>query len=151
VREHVAAGKLNKQIARDLGITEATIKMHRARAVAKMKVQSIAELARLVERCGDQRTDSLKSAGQSRSTRRIRRYLPSLLIPMLSVAAVSDCRFFSVAALSERRSSRAFGGRRTAATVYALFSGARPPLQARFVKFESEYLAKIRPVFPAFH
>jgi FixJ family two-component response regulator len=55
VLEHVAAGKLNKQIARDLGITEATIKMHRARVVAKMKVQSVAGLARLVERCGDQR------------------------------------------------------------------------------------------------
>jgi len=52
VLEHVAAGQLNKQIAEDLGITEATIKMHRARVMAKMKVQSVAELARLVERCG---------------------------------------------------------------------------------------------------
>jgi len=29
VSSHVIAGKLNKQIARDLGITEATVKMHR--------------------------------------------------------------------------------------------------------------------------
>ena len=50
--EHVVAGKLNKQIAGDLGITEATVKMHRARVMAKMKVQSVAELARLTERCG---------------------------------------------------------------------------------------------------
>jgi len=52
VLEHVVSGKLNKQIAGDLGITEATVKMHRARVMAKMKVQSVAELARLTERCG---------------------------------------------------------------------------------------------------
>ena len=52
VLEHVVSGKLNKQIAVDLGITEATVKMHRARVMAKMKVQSVAELARLTERCG---------------------------------------------------------------------------------------------------
>jgi RNA polymerase sigma factor (sigma-70 family) len=50
--EHVVAGKLNKQIASDLGITEATVKMHRARVMAKMKVQSVADLVRLAERCG---------------------------------------------------------------------------------------------------
>jgi len=50
--EHVVAGKLNKQIAADLGITEATVKMHRARVMEKMKVQSVAELARFAERCG---------------------------------------------------------------------------------------------------
>ncbi len=60
--EHVVAGKLNKQIAADLGITEATVKMHRARVMAKMKVQSVAELARLTERCGIRGTNSLKSA-----------------------------------------------------------------------------------------
>jgi RNA polymerase sigma factor (sigma-70 family) len=60
--EHVVAGKLNKQIASDLGITEATVKMHRARVIAKMKVQSVAELARLTERCGIRQPDSLKSA-----------------------------------------------------------------------------------------
>jgi FixJ family two-component response regulator len=52
VLEHVVAGKLNKQIAGDLGITEATVKMHRARVMAKMKVPSVAELACLTERCG---------------------------------------------------------------------------------------------------
>ena len=59
---HVVAGKLNKQVARDLGITEATVKMHRARVMVKMKVQSVAELARLTERCGIRGTNSLKSA-----------------------------------------------------------------------------------------
>jgi RNA polymerase sigma factor (sigma-70 family) len=62
VLQHVVAGKMNKQIAGDLGITEATVKMHRARVMAKMKVQSVAELARLAERCGIRRPDSLKSA-----------------------------------------------------------------------------------------
>ncbi len=59
---HVVAGKLNKQIAGDLGITEATVKMHRARVMVKMKAQSVAELARLTERCGIRGTNSLKSA-----------------------------------------------------------------------------------------
>ena len=62
VLEHVVAGKLNKQIADDLGITQATVKMHRARVMAKMKVESVAELACLTERCGIRGTNSLKSA-----------------------------------------------------------------------------------------
>jgi FixJ family two-component response regulator len=49
---HVVAGKMNKQIASDLGIAEATVKMHRARVMAKMKVQSVADLVRLAELCG---------------------------------------------------------------------------------------------------
>ena len=52
VLEHVVAGKLNKQIASDLAITEATVKMHRARVMTKMKVQGIADLVRLAEICG---------------------------------------------------------------------------------------------------
>lgn len=51
VLECVIAGKLNKQIAGDLGTVEQTIKVHRARVMEKMKVQSLAELVRLVERC----------------------------------------------------------------------------------------------------
>src|SRR5947208_16022204 len=52
VIEHVVSGKMNKQIAGDLGITQATVKIHRAHVMAKMKVQSVAELTRLTERCG---------------------------------------------------------------------------------------------------
>ena len=52
VLEHVVTGKLNKQIASDLGITEATVKMHRAHVMAKMKVQAVADLVRLAELCG---------------------------------------------------------------------------------------------------
>lgn len=47
VLEHVVAGRLNKQIAADLGIAEKTIKVHRARAMEKMGVASLAELVRM--------------------------------------------------------------------------------------------------------
>ena len=52
VMEHVIAGQLNKQTAADLGTVEKTIKVHRARVMEKMKVQSVAELVRLAERAG---------------------------------------------------------------------------------------------------
>ncbi len=51
VLECVVAGKLNKQIADDLGTVEQTIKVHRAHLMQKMRVQSVAELVRLTERC----------------------------------------------------------------------------------------------------
>ena len=50
VLDHVVRGQLNKQIAGDLGTGEHTVKVHRARVMEKMKVQSLAELVRLVER-----------------------------------------------------------------------------------------------------
>ena len=50
VLTHVVSGQLNKQIAFDLGTVEKTIKVHRARVMEKMKVQSLAELVRLTER-----------------------------------------------------------------------------------------------------
>jgi len=50
VMEHVISGKLNKQIAGDLGTAEQTVKVHRGRVMEKLKVQSVAELVRLVER-----------------------------------------------------------------------------------------------------
>jgi FixJ family two-component response regulator len=50
VLTHVIAGRLNKQIAADLGTAEKTIKVHRARGMEKMRVRSVAELVRMVER-----------------------------------------------------------------------------------------------------
>jgi FixJ family two-component response regulator len=44
VLEYVVAGRLNKQIAADLGVVEDTVKMHRARAMRKLGVRSLAEL-----------------------------------------------------------------------------------------------------------
>ena len=52
VLEYVVAGKLNKQIAGDLGTVEQTVKIHRAHVMQKMRVQSVAELVRLTQRCG---------------------------------------------------------------------------------------------------
>jgi len=43
---------LNKQIAFELGTVEKTVKVHRARVMEKMKVQSLAELVRIAERAG---------------------------------------------------------------------------------------------------
>lgn len=52
VLERVVAGRLNKQIAADLGTVEKTIKVHRARMMEKMEARSLAELVRLSERVG---------------------------------------------------------------------------------------------------
>lgn len=52
VMELVVTGMLNKQIARKLGITEATVKVHRGRVMKKIGVTSVAELVRLSERAG---------------------------------------------------------------------------------------------------
>jgi FixJ family two-component response regulator len=46
VLAHVVIGKLNKQIAAELGTAEKTIKVHRARMMRKMQVDSLAELVR---------------------------------------------------------------------------------------------------------
>ena len=48
----VITGMLNKQIAKQLGITEATVKVHRGRVMEKTEVESVAELVRLCERAG---------------------------------------------------------------------------------------------------
>lgn len=51
VLEYVIAGKLNKQIAGELGTAEQTVKFHRGHVMQKMKAHSVAELAQLIERC----------------------------------------------------------------------------------------------------
>jgi len=47
---HVASGKLNKQIAFELGISEKTVKIHRSRVMEKMEAESLADLVRMAER-----------------------------------------------------------------------------------------------------
>jgi FixJ family two-component response regulator len=49
---HVIAGKMNKQIAADLGTGEQNIKVHRGRLMRKLGLRSVAELVRLAERLG---------------------------------------------------------------------------------------------------
>jgi len=46
----VARGRLSKQIAYDIGIAEATVKVHRSRAMQKMKAGSLPELGRMVDK-----------------------------------------------------------------------------------------------------
>lgn len=57
VFERVVLGHLNKQIAADLGISEKTVKVHRARVMRKMFVKSVAQLARIAEQLGVDRSD----------------------------------------------------------------------------------------------
>ena len=49
VFRHMIAGRLNKQIAAQLGTAEKTIKVHRARVMHKMSMRSVAELTRAAE------------------------------------------------------------------------------------------------------
>jgi FixJ family two-component response regulator len=56
-REHevlkfVISGRLNKQISAIIGTGEKTVKVHRSRVMAKMRVRSVAELVHLAERVG---------------------------------------------------------------------------------------------------
>jgi FixJ family two-component response regulator len=55
---HVVRGKLNKQIAGDLGIHERTVKLHRTAITTKLHVQSVAELTRLSDEAGLFKTSS---------------------------------------------------------------------------------------------
>jgi FixJ family two-component response regulator len=52
VLELIVAGRLNKQIAAELGATEKTIKFHRGNLMRKMGVRAVAELVKLAERAG---------------------------------------------------------------------------------------------------
>ena len=46
---HVVAGRLNKQIANDIGIAESTVKVHRTNLMRKMKARSLPELTRMAD------------------------------------------------------------------------------------------------------
>jgi FixJ family two-component response regulator len=50
VLQEIVAGRLNKQIAHNLGAAEKTIKVHRGRVMHKMGVRSVAELVTLMSR-----------------------------------------------------------------------------------------------------
>jgi FixJ family two-component response regulator len=52
VLQQVVKGRLNKQIAADLGIGERTVKLHRTAITTKLKLRSVAELTRLVQAVG---------------------------------------------------------------------------------------------------
>jgi FixJ family two-component response regulator len=46
----VTAGRLNKQIAHDIGIAESTVKVHRTNLMRKMKARSLPELSRMADK-----------------------------------------------------------------------------------------------------
>jgi FixJ family two-component response regulator len=52
VMTRVVAGKLNKQVAADLGLSEITVKVNRRGAMEKMGAESLADLVRIAERLG---------------------------------------------------------------------------------------------------
>jgi FixJ family two-component response regulator len=60
VMEHVVRGRINKQIAGDIGISEMTVKIHRGNLTRKMRAPSLADLARMA--------DMLIAAGLLRQT-----------------------------------------------------------------------------------
>ena len=45
----VTAGRLNKQIASDMGIAESTVKVHRTHVMRKMQARSLPELSRMAD------------------------------------------------------------------------------------------------------
>ena len=63
VMAHVVSGRLNKQIANDMRISEMTVKIHRGQVTRKMKASSVAQLTRMADRLRDANTfGGLKAA-----------------------------------------------------------------------------------------
>jgi FixJ family two-component response regulator len=58
VLAQVVKGRLNKQIAADMGITETTVKVHRFQVMRKMMATSLPDLARMADKLNDSRVRS---------------------------------------------------------------------------------------------
>jgi FixJ family two-component response regulator len=52
ILSYVTSGRLNKQIAADLGVAEITVKVHRAQVMRKMGARSLADLVRMADQLG---------------------------------------------------------------------------------------------------
>ena len=50
IMQHVVTGQINKQIAADVGLSEVTVKIHRAQVMRKMGAASVADLVRIADR-----------------------------------------------------------------------------------------------------
>ena len=55
VMGHVAAGRVNKRIADELGLSVVTVKVHRGQVMRKMEAKSVAELVRMADRLSTSR------------------------------------------------------------------------------------------------
>ncbi len=58
VMGHVAAGRVNKRIADELGLSVVTVKVHRGQVMRKMQAKSVAELVRMADRLAAARSDA---------------------------------------------------------------------------------------------
>lgn len=72
VLEQVVRGRLNKQIAADLGTVEKTIKVHRSRVMSKMGVRSLAELVQIANSIGVGTAPIRELGGERRTIERVR-------------------------------------------------------------------------------
>ena len=54
VMQRVVRGQANKVIAMDLGVSQRTVELHRARVMHKLKMRSLAELVSAVGKLGDE-------------------------------------------------------------------------------------------------
>jgi two-component system response regulator FixJ len=52
VMQRVARGQANKVIAMDLGVSQRTVELHRARVMKKLRLRSVAELVHAIDRIG---------------------------------------------------------------------------------------------------
>ena len=68
VLDHVVSGQLNKQTAFDLGITEATIKVHRARIMQKMGADSLSDLTLMALDLGRVDRRTMPASSRTRPT-----------------------------------------------------------------------------------
>ena len=74
----LAEGKLNKQIAGDLGVVEQTVKFHRARIMDRMQAKTIAELMHMAGRLGIGAVTAATDPGISDPTQNSRKPGPAL-------------------------------------------------------------------------
>jgi RNA polymerase sigma factor (sigma-70 family) len=63
----VVSGRLNKEIAHELGVSERTIKLHRAEVMRKMRAESLADLVKQAERLGS-RQIAVRNVSQASSS-----------------------------------------------------------------------------------
>ena len=69
VMQHVISGRLNKQIAAELQITEFTVKIHRGHVMQKMRADSLADLVRMAETLGIRPEEHSPGEGVPKSCR----------------------------------------------------------------------------------